>query len=265
MTSEEINIEARKEAKRRLSFYSRHQFSEQDMTAIGFDMFLAGTMLTSPAVSGQGMKWIKASERLPERKDNNERKDVLFRIKNDRGLQEWQKHSGWFGPNGDETVFFSSHGCYDISWAIDLIEWLDESESTPLSQKHDPFIQKHLDKIWEKLKESQIESFIKPIFRSLDKASVEHFLQTGTVNGGFEIALGKMMDGIRGWNKSEEEGEAVEFAEFIAAGNYEYSIGVKNRKEKVTWNEVEDPQFHGEDGPDEHTTIELYSLFKQRK
>jgi hypothetical protein len=60
--------------------------------------------------------------------------------------------------------------------------------------------------------------------------------------------------------------EAVAFANFIAVGNYEYCISPDGKgNEIVEWNEVEDPQFHGEDGPDEYTTPELYELFKQRK
>lgn len=39
---EQMNIEARKKVKARLSLYSRHIFSEQDMTSMGFDMYLAG-------------------------------------------------------------------------------------------------------------------------------------------------------------------------------------------------------------------------------
>ncbi|MBC7947194.1 MAG: hypothetical protein H7Y42_04890 [Chitinophagaceae bacterium] len=50
---------------------------------------------------------------------------------------------------------------------------------------------------------------------------------------------------------------AVDFAEFIARGNYEHDAG-----KLVYWNEVEDPQFHGEDGPESLTTQELYDKFQ---
>jgi hypothetical protein len=66
----------------------------------------------------------------------------------------------------------------------------------------DAFIQKQLDRVWEKLKDAQIERFIKPMFSSLEAASIDYFLQKGEVNGSFRIALNKMMDALRGWNKN---------------------------------------------------------------
>src|SRR5882672_5844555 len=39
---EELNIAARKRVNDRMSLYSKHIFSEQEMTAMGFDMYLAG-------------------------------------------------------------------------------------------------------------------------------------------------------------------------------------------------------------------------------
>lgn len=57
------------------------------------------------------------------------------------------------------------------------------------------------------------------------------------------------------------KGEAMWFAEFIARGNYEFDI----RAGGLTyWNEVPDPQLHGEDGPECFTTHQLYLLYKKQ-
>jgi hypothetical protein len=49
--------------------------------------------------------------------------------------------------------------------------------------------------------------------------------------------------------------DMMEWAEFIANGNYEYNI---TSKKIVEWNEVEDPQHHDlEDGPEVYSTYEL--------
>jgi hypothetical protein len=64
----------------------------------------------------------------------------------------------------------------------------------------DPFIEKHLNIIFEKMKEAQIQLHIKPMFDSLSALSIKHFLETGTVNGGFHQALHSMMNGLRGWS-----------------------------------------------------------------
>ena len=50
------------------------------------------------------------------------------------------------------------------------------------------------------------------------------------------------------------------FAEFIADGNYEYETKAY-RTEFTQWGEVEDPQFHGEDGAPLLTTNQLFTEF----
>lgn len=89
---------------------------------------------------------------------------------------------------------------------------IKEHES-PADGEYDEFTKKHLDKIWELTKDAAIERHIKPMFGSLDAASIEHFLKTQTVNGGFKRALHDMMNQVRRWHKAASEspadGEAV--------------------------------------------------------
>lgn len=96
---------------------------------------------------------------------------------------------------------------------------------------NDPFIKKHLAKIWEKTKQSQIELHIKPMFDSLSSASIKYFLEKGTVNGGFADALNSMMDGVRGWASTPppDREESVNVAKVIVQKMGEYVNGLDRR------------------------------------
>jgi predicted transcriptional regulator len=85
--------------------------------------------------------------------------------------------------------------------ALKAMMELEESIS-PASPVRDEFIEKHLAKVWEKTKEAQIERFIKPMFGSLEAASIEHFLNTGTVSGSFYLNLMNMMEAVKNWKSS---------------------------------------------------------------
>jgi len=83
----------------------------------------------------------------------------------------------------------------------ELITRLDES--TPADKpERDPFIEKHLNNVFKSLKQAQIELHIKPMYDSLEAASIKYFLEKGTVNGSFLSALNAIMDGIRGWQST---------------------------------------------------------------
>jgi len=96
-----------------------------------------------------------------------------------------------------------------------ILKAIDESPLTPspdVEKTPDEFIQKHLAKIWESVKDASIAAHIKPMFGSLDAASIEYFLKTQTVNGGFRQALHAMMDQVKNWKSSPapQEAEGVE-------------------------------------------------------
>lgn len=102
-----------------------------------------------------------------------------------------------------DNVFFAPQvGEYVVHGAIDKIHELYSKQNDVVV---DPFIQKHLDIIWEKTRESAIKRFIEPMFDNLTAESIKYFLKTGTVNGGFLIALMEMMDSIKNWKSKDND------------------------------------------------------------
>ncbi len=157
-----------------------------------------------------------------------------------------------YADNGEHSHWELVNDNGEVLW--------DEAEPLPVAtgveeaQAPDEFIQKHLDIIYGKMKQAAIARFIKPMYDSLDAASIEYFLQKGTVNGGFLRALNEMMDSMKGWSKSPAASQspvsdAVGFAEFLRIGMWQPYGGSKWKKKDKGTNALY------------KVTTELYNLY----
>lgn len=72
-----------------------------------------------------------------------------------------------------------------------------------MTQSNDEFIQKHLAIIKDKSADAAIKLEIGGMFGGLGMASVQHFIETGTVNGELHQRIKKLMfDFAKGWGKT---------------------------------------------------------------
>ncbi len=67
------------------------------------------------------------------------------------------------------------------------------------------FIQKHLDNVWENLKEARIQNTIGKMYGGLESASIEHFLKTGRINGSFLQRLNELCDSFKKWDSKSDK------------------------------------------------------------
>lgn len=94
--------------------------------------------------------------------------------------------------------------------------------------KDDPFIQKHLAIIKEKMVEANICIHIEKMWGGLEMASVQHFMETGKINGSFMLRLkdfAKAIAGAKwasaskgdGWKELEAAKEKITLLEMTVA------------------------------------------------
>lgn len=94
------------------------------------------------------------------------------------------------------TVFFYRYTEWTSGDRISSIYWDDITHWMPLplkpgdeSPSSDPAESKGNETIWEEM----INKHIKPMYGSLEAASIKHFIEKGTVNGSFRLRLIAMM------------------------------------------------------------------------
>lgn len=137
------------------------------------------------------MKWIKASERLPDNNGYN-----YF-------VKATADHAGYLW---NATAIFKDNNWHFLfaQQSTRVIEWLDESPPVKTAEEVlNEFIEKHLMVFMDKTADIFIELNIEKMFGSLQMASVEHFLKTGKVNGSLRENIKRMMVNFASkWHKT---------------------------------------------------------------
>ena len=123
------------------------------------------------------MKWIdiKSESDLPKK----------------TGEYIYETASGFVG----KTVFVVPRTPINEHWENkNIVRWLDESEPSPsMTAEVDTFVKKHLMQVMNLTADSFIHTEIESMWGGLEMASIQHFVETGKINGSFHQRLKKVM------------------------------------------------------------------------
>lgn len=127
MTKEQIEQAGQRHADEKAGTLDpRPEICNADSWHLIYDSFLAGASFASPAVSGQGMKWVRLSERSWTKLDD----DLIVRTISEK-IRINLDNVKWHKTNVLHCDFDGAHGWYIKDIPYSNIEWLDESPSTP--------------------------------------------------------------------------------------------------------------------------------------
>jgi hypothetical protein len=151
--------------------------------------YVAAQLDYTVSLESKGMKWQKNMDVLLM--------SWLERLSVESGL-------GSFPSESKETPLYNS--LYKFKEAIrntfeeERSRWLDEAINSPKEDnERDAFVEKHLALIKSKMKDSFIHQHIEAMWGGLEMASVQHFTETGKVNGSFHKRIIALIDGVMKW------------------------------------------------------------------